>query len=66
MRALLLGAQGVFFNAFFLSYLFWPSACHRFVGALEEEAVHTCKSMSIHAVFYNVLLRPCLMTQTPY
>lgn len=34
-------AQGAFFNAFFLAYLFVPSVCHRFVGYLEEEAVHT-------------------------
>ena len=41
MRAAVLGAQGIFFNAFFLSYLLAPSFCHRFVGYLEEEAVHT-------------------------
>ena len=41
MRTLLLGAQGVFFNGFFLSYLISPSICHRFVGYLEEEAVAT-------------------------
>ncbi|KAF8575443.1 alternative oxidase [Ramaria rubella] len=40
-RALVLGAQGVFFNAFFLSYLVSPKTCHRFVGFLEEEAVIT-------------------------
>ncbi|KIP08097.1 hypothetical protein PHLGIDRAFT_69908 [Phlebiopsis gigantea 11061_1 CR5-6] len=40
-RALVLGAQGVFYNAFFLSYLFSPRVCHRFVAYLEEEAVHT-------------------------
>lgn len=40
-RALVLGAQGVFYNAFFLSYLLSPKICHRFVGYLEEEAVHT-------------------------
>jgi threonyl-tRNA synthetase len=34
-------AQGVFFNAYFLAYLLSPSTCHRFVGFLEEEAVHT-------------------------
>lgn len=33
--------QGVFFNAFFLSYIISPKTCHRFVGYLEEEAVHT-------------------------
>ncbi|KAJ7674062.1 alternative oxidase-domain-containing protein [Mycena polygramma] len=40
-RALLLGAQGVFYNLFFLSYIISPGACHRFVGYLEEEAVYT-------------------------
>jgi hypothetical protein len=33
--------QGVFFNAFFISYLLAPRICHRFVGFLEEEAVYT-------------------------
>lgn len=41
MRALLLGAQGVFFNIFFAAYLVFPRVCHRFVGYLEEEAVVT-------------------------
>ncbi|WVW83874.1 hypothetical protein I302_105896 [Kwoniella bestiolae CBS 10118] len=40
-RALVLAAQGVFYNAFFLTYLFSPRTAHRFVGALEEEAVRT-------------------------
>jgi hypothetical protein len=40
-RALVLGAQGVFYNVFFLTYLFAPKTAHRFVGALEEEAVRT-------------------------
>ncbi|KAI0345764.1 alternative oxidase [Trametopsis cervina] len=40
-RALVLGAQGVFYNMFFLSYLLSPRACHRFVAYLEEEAVRT-------------------------
>ncbi|GLE03058.1 hypothetical protein PINS_up018617 [Pythium insidiosum] len=40
-RLLVLGAQGVFFNMFFLSYLAAPRTCHRFVGYLEEEAVKT-------------------------
>ena len=40
-RLAVLGAQGVFFNAFFLSYLISPRTCHRFVGYLEEEAVRT-------------------------
>ncbi|KAK7052567.1 alternative oxidase [Favolaschia claudopus] len=40
-RALLLGAQGVFYNLFFLSYIISPRVCHRFVGYLEEEAIAT-------------------------
>ena len=38
-RMLIVLAQGAFFNAFFLLYLFWPRAAHRFVGYLEEEAI---------------------------
>ncbi|KAF2402637.1 putative alternative oxidase [Trichodelitschia bisporula] len=41
MRAAVLGAQGVFFNALFFSYLVSPRTVHRFVGYLEEEAVIT-------------------------
>lgn len=41
MKLMVLGAQGVFFNGFFLSYLVSPRTCHRFVGYLEEEAVLT-------------------------
>ncbi len=33
--------QGFFFNYYFLAYLISPHYCHRFVGYLEEEAVHT-------------------------
>ena len=40
-RLTILVAQGVFFNAFFVSYLVSPHACHRFVGYIEEEAVKT-------------------------
>ena len=56
-RALILGAQGVFFNMFctytswpldlvlhnilVLAYMISPRSCHRFVGYLEEEAVMT-------------------------
>ncbi|KAF8597085.1 alternative oxidase [Ceratobasidium sp. AG-I] len=40
-RALILAAQGVFYNAFFLGYLVSPKSAHRFVGFLEEEAVVT-------------------------
>ncbi|CAK7219909.1 inducible alternative oxidase 2 [Sporothrix bragantina] len=41
MKLMILGAQGVYFNTMFLCYLVSPRACHRFVGYLEEEAVHT-------------------------
>ncbi|KAF2768884.1 alternative oxidase [Teratosphaeria nubilosa] len=41
MRLMVLGAQGVFFNSMFVSYLISPRTCHRFVGYLEEEAVIT-------------------------
>lgn len=44
LRLLVLGAQGVFFNGMFLSYLISPRTCHRFVGYLEEEAVITYTS----------------------
>ncbi|GAB9471166.1 hypothetical protein Gpo141_00008390 [Globisporangium polare] len=40
-RTMVLGAQGVFFNVFFVAYLVSPRTCHRFVGYLEEEAVKT-------------------------
>ena len=40
-------SQGVFYNLYFISYMMFPKYCHRFVGYLEEEAVHT----------YTVLLR---------
>ncbi|KAB5595951.1 Alternative oxidase [Ceratobasidium theobromae] len=40
-RGLILGAQGVFYNAFFLGYLLSPRSAHRFVGFLEEEAIIT-------------------------
>src|SRR5688500_14007916 len=38
-RVLVLVAQGVFFNAFFLLYLLSPKLAHRIVGYLEEEAI---------------------------
>ena len=41
MKMAILGAQGVFFNGMFLSYLLSPRTCHRFVGYIEEEAVYT-------------------------
>lgn len=38
-RFLILVGQGVFFNFYFLLYLFFPKIAHRVVGYLEEEAV---------------------------
>ena len=38
-RLLVLLAQGVFYNAFFLLYLISPRTAHRMVGYFEEEAV---------------------------
>ena len=40
-RILILIAQGIFFNGFFVFYLLWPRVAHRFVGYLEEEAVYS-------------------------
>lgn len=38
-RTLVLLVQGVFFNCFFVLYLFAPRTAHRIVGYFEEEAV---------------------------
>ena len=38
MKTIILGAQGVFFNGFFLSYLISPRICHRFVGCASPSA----------------------------
>ena len=40
-RLIIAASQGIFFNVYFFAYLLTPSTCHRFVGYLEEEAVHT-------------------------
>ena len=40
-RLLILAAQGIFYNLFFLLYLLSARTAHRFVGYLEEEAVHS-------------------------
>lgn len=40
-RAAVVATQGVFMPIFFLAYFVHPHFCHRFVGYLEEEAVHT-------------------------
>lgn len=37
-RAVVLVAQGILWNALFVSYVLSPSTVHRFVGYLEEEA----------------------------
>ncbi|SPN97151.1 related to alternative oxidase precursor, mitochondrial [Cephalotrichum gorgonifer] len=41
MRLLFIGAQGVFFNICFFARWVSPNFFHRFVGYLEEEAIHT-------------------------
>ncbi len=38
-RVLVLIAQGVFWNAYFILYLFSPRTAHRMVGYFEEEAI---------------------------
>jgi ubiquinol oxidase len=40
-RLLILLAQGVFYNLFFLLYLISPKTAHRVVGYFEEEAVYS-------------------------
>lgn len=40
-RGVILLAQGIFVNCFFIAYMLSPRFCHRFVGYLEEEAVKT-------------------------
>ncbi len=40
-RLLIVLAQGIFYNLFFLLYLISPRTAHRLVGYLEEEAVHS-------------------------
>jgi len=40
-RLLILLAQGIFYNLFFLLYLVSPKTAHRLVGYLEEEAVYS-------------------------
>lgn len=40
-RILILIAQGVFYNLFFILYIFSPRIAHRVVGYLEEEAVYS-------------------------
>jgi ubiquinol oxidase len=40
-RLLIVLAQGIFYNLFFLLYVFSPRTAHRIVGYLEEEAVYS-------------------------
>jgi ubiquinol oxidase len=40
-RLLILLAQGVFYNCFFLLYVFSPRTAHRVVGYFEEEAIRS-------------------------
>ena len=40
-RFFIASAQFAFVNAYFIAYMIAPKTCHRFVGYLEEEAVHT-------------------------
>ena len=40
-RLLILLAQGIFYNSFFLLYLLSPKTAHRVTGYFEEEAVHS-------------------------
>ncbi len=40
-RALVLLAQGIFFNLYFVIYLISPRTAHRIVGYFEEEAVYS-------------------------
>lgn len=40
-RLLVILAQGIFFNGFFVFYILWPRVAHRFVSYLEEEAVYS-------------------------
>jgi hypothetical protein len=47
-RLAVLGAQGIFWNFFFVAYLSSPRFCHSFVAYLEEEAVRTYTSCLEH------------------
>jgi Ca2+-binding EF-hand superfamily protein len=52
-RGAVIGAQGVFMTAFLAAYAIYPPVCHRFVGYLEEEAVHTYTDI-IRAIDLNI------------
>lgn len=40
-KFIIVATQGVFFNCYFVMYLFFPKMSHRFVAYLEEEAVRS-------------------------
>ncbi|KAG5184451.1 alternative oxidase [Tribonema minus] len=44
-RIAVTATQGLIWNLFFFTYLVNPKICHRFVGYIEEEAVHTYTSL---------------------
>ena len=44
-RVMVVCGQGVFFAAYTIFYVLTPRIAHRFVGYLEEEAVHTYTEM---------------------
>ncbi|GAX79522.1 hypothetical protein CEUSTIGMA_g6963.t1 [Chlamydomonas eustigma] len=44
-RGMVILAQGIFFNLYFIAYIISPKLCHSLVGYLEEEAVRTYTHM---------------------
>mmetsp|Transcript_109753 Transcript_109753/g.354074 ORF Transcript_109753/g.354074 Transcript_109753/m.354074 type:complete len:352 (+) Transcript_109753:78-1133(+) len=46
-RAAVIGGQALFLSWYTLAYLVCPRYCHRFVGYLEEEAVHTYSKLLV-------------------
>lgn len=59
-RLLILGVQAVFWNVYFLMYVFAPRTCHRLVGYFEEEAV-----ISYTAYLAQVEANPALNVAAP-
>ena len=47
-RLAVMGAQGIFWNFYFVSYIISPKFCHKMVGYLEEEAVKTYSKLIEH------------------
>ena len=62
-RFMVLLSQGVMFNAFFLTYLISPKTCHRFVGYIEEEAVHTYTKVRQSHRFDRESFEACLQAR---